>query len=59
MVASATAEQEVLGSIPGTDKVLLGFTIWNFFVAVAKSGFAPGGMVIGSPPQGTLKKQNT
>ena len=42
VVASATAELEVLGSIPGSDKVLLGFSIRNFSVAVTESGFVPG-----------------
>ena len=34
--------KEVLGSISGSDKVLLGFSIWNFLVALTKSGFVPG-----------------
>ena len=38
MVASATADQEVLGSIPGSGKVFLGFTIRNFSVTVTESG---------------------
>ena len=42
VVVIATAEQEVLGSIPGSDTVLLGFSIWNFLYAVTKSGFVPG-----------------
>ena len=42
MVANATAEQEVLGSIPVPDKVLLGFAIRNFFIAVNEFGFVPG-----------------
>ena len=42
VVAGATAEQEVLGSILGSDKVLLGFSISNFSVAVTESGFVPG-----------------
>ena len=37
MVANATAEHEVLGSISGSDKVLLGFSIRNFSVAVTDS----------------------
>ena len=41
VVASVTAEQEVLGSIPGSDKVLLGFSTRNFSVAVTESGFVP------------------
>ena len=32
VVASSTAEQGVLGSIPGSGKVLLGFSIRNFSV---------------------------
>ena len=35
---NATAEQEVLGSLPGLDKVLLGFSTRNFLVAVTESG---------------------
>ena len=35
------AEQGVLGSIPGSDKVLLGFSIRNFSVTVMESGFEP------------------
>ena len=42
MVASATAEQVVLGSIPGSDKVVLDFTIRDFSVTVMESGFVPG-----------------
>ena len=30
VVTDATAEQEVLGSIPGSDQALLGFSINNF-----------------------------
>ena len=41
-VASATAELEVLGSIPGSDKVLLGFSIRNFTIAVTESGLVYG-----------------
>ena len=44
VTASVTAEQEVLGSIPGSDKVLLGFSIRNFLEAVSESGFVPGGL---------------
>ena len=32
---NVTAEQEVLGSIPGVNKVLLGFSVRNFLVAVS------------------------
>ena len=39
VVASAPAEQEVLGSIAESDKVLLGFSIRNFSVAVTESVF--------------------
>ena len=42
VVASATAELEVLGPIPGSDKVLLAFSIRNFSVAVTESGFVAG-----------------
>ena len=42
MVASASAEQEVLGSIPGQGKVLSGFSIRDFSVTVTGSGFVPG-----------------
>ena len=38
MVASATADQEDLGPIPGSRKVLLGFSIRNFSVIVTESG---------------------
>ena len=41
--ASATAEQEVLGSIPGSGKVLLDFSSRNFSVIVTESRFMPGG----------------
>ena len=41
MVADATAEQGVLGLIPGSDKVLLGFSIRDFSVTVMESGFVP------------------
>ena len=43
VVASAIAEQEFLVSIPGSDKVLLGFSIRNFLVAVTEFGFVPPG----------------
>ena len=42
VVASETVELEALGSVTGPDKVLLGFSIRNFSVAVTKSGFVPG-----------------
>ena len=42
VVASATAKQEVLGSIPGSGKVLLGLSIRNFSVTVTESGFVSG-----------------
>ena len=42
VVASATAEQRVLGSIPGSDKVLLGFSSRDFSITVTESGFVPG-----------------
>ena len=41
VVASATAEQKILGSNPGSDKVLFGFSIRNFSVTVTESGFEP------------------
>ena len=42
VVASATAEQEVLGSIPGSSKVFLGFSIRNLSVKVTESELVPG-----------------
>ena len=42
VVASMTAEQEVLGSILGSDKVLLAFSIENYLLAVTEFGFVPG-----------------
>ena len=42
VVASATAEQEVLGEIPVSGQVLLGFSIRNFSVTVTEAGFVPG-----------------
>ena len=42
MVAGATAEQGVLGSIPGSDNLLLDFSIRDFSVIVTESGFVPG-----------------
>ena len=42
VVASATAELEALGSIPGSDKVVLGFSIRDFSVTVTESEFVPG-----------------
>ena len=36
VVASATTEQEVLGSIPGSDKVLLGFSMRDYSVTVTE-----------------------
>ena len=39
MVASATVEQEILGSILGSGKVLFGFSVRNFAVTVTESGF--------------------
>ena len=41
MAANATAEQEVLGSIPGSGKVLLDFYIRNVSETVTESGFVP------------------
>ena len=38
----STFEQEVLGSVPGSDKGQLGFAIWDFLVAVMQSGFVLG-----------------
>ena len=42
MVAKAIAEQEILGSIPESDKVLLDFSIGNVLVAVMEYGFVIG-----------------
>ena len=42
MVVSATAEQEVLDSITGWSRVLLGFSIKNFSVAIVESIFVLG-----------------
>ena len=42
VVVNATAEQEILGLIPGSDNVLLGFSIRNFLVAVLEFGFVTG-----------------
>ena len=39
MVTSATADQEVLGTFPGSGKVLLGFSLRNFSEAITESGF--------------------
>ena len=47
VVASATAEQGVLGSISGSDKVLLGFSISNFSATVTICAQL---MAIGSTP---------
>ena len=41
VAASASTEQEVLDSMPGSGKVLLGFAIGNFLVVVTESGFVP------------------
>ena len=40
-MASEAAEQNVLGSIPGSDKLLLTVSIRIFLVAVTQSGFVP------------------
>ena len=45
MVASATAEQGVVGSIPRSKKVLLGFSITDFSLSVTESGFVGYGTV--------------
>ena len=37
VVARVIAEHEILGSISGCDKVLLGFSIRNFLVAVTET----------------------
>ena len=37
-----TVEQEALGSILGSDKVLLGLSIRNFSVALTETEFVPG-----------------
>ena len=42
VVANETAEQEVLGSIPGSEKVILGFSIRMLLVAVTESECVPG-----------------
>ena len=39
MVVNATAEKEILGSFPGSDKGLLSFSIRHFSEAVTESGF--------------------
>ena len=41
MIVSSTAEQEVLGSIPGSSKVLLGFSFNNSSVVVSESELSP------------------
>ena len=41
VVASVTAEQDVLGSNPGSGKVLWGFFIKHFSVTVTEPGFFP------------------
>ena len=41
VLASATAEQGVLDSIPGLNNVLLSFSIIDFTVTVTESGFVP------------------
>ena len=50
------AEQEILGSIPGSEKVLLGF-IKKFSVSVTESGFVPGWWQV-APITWDLKKHN-
>ena len=47
VVAGATAEQGVLGSIPESDKVLFGFSIRDFSIVVWICARL---MAIGSPP---------
>ena len=42
VVVSATPEQEDIGSITGTEKVLLRISLRNLSVAVTESGFVPG-----------------
>ena len=41
VIASATAVQGVLGSIPGLEKELLGFSITDFSVTVMESRYGP------------------
>ena len=41
LVVSVTAEQKGFGSIPGSGKVLLGFSISIFSVTVTESRFVP------------------
>ena len=56
VVASTTAEQGVLGSIPGSDKVLLGFSSRDFSITIWICAQL---MAIGSPPiTWDLKKHN-
>ena len=48
VVASATAEHEVPGLIPGLGKVLLGLSIKHFSVAVTETGLCARLKAIGS-----------
>lgn len=42
MVTSATAEHKVLGEVnPGSGKVLISFSIWNFSVATRSLDLCP------------------
>ena len=43
VVASAAAEQEILGSIPDSDKLMLGFWIKNYLLTIMESGIVPSG----------------
>ena len=57
MVASATAEQEALGSIPGSGKVLLEFSNQEFLGSSHGVGICARLMAVDSPP--VTKKPKT